>query len=140
MNDLNHFFYLSSACELMAPEALAGILAVSRRNNERDGLTGMLIYQDGVFVQYIEGALQPIEAAKARILEDPRHKGVIRMTERLAPVRYFPNWSMGFQDAGLLGAPFGGFDLSFAALEARMREGLPAHLQSMMRQVYMNAA
>lgn len=140
MNDLHHFFYLSASHELMSAPALADILAVSRRNNGRDGLSGMLLYQDGVFVQYIEGPLEPLTATKDRILLDPRHTNVIRMTEGPANARLFPDWSMGFQDADRIGEHLGGFDLSFATLDTRIPDSAPAYLRGIMRRVYMNAA
>ena len=47
--------YVSTARELMDKDALLGILAKAREKNARLGITGMLLYKDGNFLQLLEG-------------------------------------------------------------------------------------
>ena len=93
-----YLVYASSAVRLFTPEELTDLLAVSRVNNARAGITGMLLYKGGNFLQVLEGDEQPVEALHAKILRDPRHKGVITLLRGPLEERAFPGWSMGFRD------------------------------------------
>ncbi|MGZ2385416.1 BLUF domain-containing protein [Rhizobium leguminosarum] len=72
------------------------ILAKSRANNQRDEITGALLFNAGCFAQVLEGPLDRIEAAFERIQQDERHGDVSLLA--LDPIhhRSFPNWAMGF--------------------------------------------
>jgi hypothetical protein len=72
------------------------ILARSRANNARDGITGALLFNAGCFAQVLEGPLSRIEAAFERIQQDERHGDVSLLTLEPIRERSFPNWSMGF--------------------------------------------
>ena len=90
--------YVSSATELLSPEQLLSLLETSRRNNNRDGITGMLLYKDGNFMQALEGEENTIHRLHAKILRDTRHGGVLTLLEKVIPERQFGGWSMGFQN------------------------------------------
>ena len=88
----------------LAPEAMhAGvideILAVSRENNRRVGVTGALMFNAGCFAQVLEGPAEAVEAVFERIQQDERHGDVSLLS--LGPVadRAFSTWSMGFVGA-----------------------------------------
>lgn len=72
------------------------ILAKSRANNSRDGITGALMFNSGCFAQVLEGPLEPVEAAFERIQQDERHGEVSLLTLEPIENRSFPNWAMGF--------------------------------------------
>jgi len=73
-----------------------GILAASRTNNSKVGVTGALMFNSGYFAQVLEGAQGAIEATFERIQRDERH-GAVTLLE-FSPVegRGFSNWSMAF--------------------------------------------
>jgi hypothetical protein len=73
---------------------IADILAVSQRNNRRDGITGALVFSDGAFFQTVEGSPQALDSLLRRLAEDTRH-GDLKIVFR-APVcgRIFADWSM----------------------------------------------
>ena len=71
------------------------ILAVSRRNNQRDGLTGYLVCDTTWFVQILEGDHEKVMAALVRIRFDSRHSDVAVISTREIRTRSFPQWSMG---------------------------------------------
>jgi hypothetical protein len=96
--------YVSSAAKGFAPSAITDILKASRRNNERDGITGILLYKDGNFMQVLEGGVDAVEAAHARIITDPRHSGLITLLKRPLQARVFADWKMGFKDISRLAA------------------------------------
>lgn len=89
--------YLSSAVEPMTPEQLEDLLRQSRAANHAAGLTGALLYADGSFVQTLEGPDQAVHATFARILADPRHRGLFIVLNEQVTERAFPEWTMGFR-------------------------------------------
>ena len=72
------------------------ILASSRRNNPRAGVTGALMFNGGCFAQVLEGPREAVKRTFGRIQRDTRHADVAVL--QLAPVgrRGFPAWSMAF--------------------------------------------
>lgn len=108
------------------------ILAASRKNNQRDDITGALLFNAGCFAQVLEGPLDKVEAAFERIQQDERHGEVSLLALDPIDQLSFPNWSMGFigtsdihakRFAGI--ASSSGFDpsrLSGDAIHALLRE------------------
>ena len=76
-------------------EQLGEILAVSRRNNQRDGITGYLVCDGTWFMQVLEGDHEKVMAALVRIRFDPRHSDVTVISTGEIRTRSFPHWSMG---------------------------------------------
>ena len=72
------------------------ILAVSRANNRRDGITGGLLFSDGCFAQVLEGSLAAIEATFERIQCDTRHGDVTILQSSPITQREFADWTMAF--------------------------------------------
>ena len=56
----------------------------------------MLLYCEGSFVQVLEGDGKDLNSTYQKILEDPRHKGIIEIAQGTIEKRNFPKWSMGF--------------------------------------------
>lgn len=95
--------YISSA---VGTVDTAQILAASRRNNARDGLTGLL-YADGRrFLQALEGEALAVERTLERISADPRHRAVVVLSCRDIEVREFGEWAMAERVAGAEGDAF----------------------------------
>lgn len=124
----------------MSQDELGEILRVSRERNEREGVTGLLIYrfspedQRGNFMQLLEGEAAAVDAAWTRIRADPRHHTKIVLEERELAEREFPDWSMGFRnvEAADLAAFEGYRDLGSEAFWTRARTALlPAALEVM---------
>ena len=90
---MHHYFYLSSASHEMTLDELEEILAVSRRNNSELGVTGMLLYCDGTIIQYLEGPEEMVNLLRDRIRLDPRHKGLIKLSEGPVDGRLFGDWA-----------------------------------------------
>ena len=75
---------------------ITSILAASRENNARDGVTGGLLFSEGCFAQVLEGPLSAIEGAFERIQCDNRHSDVVVLQSGPIEARDFPEWSMAF--------------------------------------------
>ena len=89
---------LLSASSDIAAE-IQTILAKSRANNARDGITGGLLFSDGCFAQVLEGPIEALEAAFERIQCDPRHGDVTVLRAEPIESRDFSQWSMAFTGA-----------------------------------------
>ncbi|KQM88584.1 activator of photopigment and puc with BLUF domain protein [Sphingomonas sp. Leaf23] len=70
------------------------ILAVSQRNNRRDGITGLLHHRGRRFLQALEGAPDMVEKTYARIAADPRHFAIVILSRREVAAREFGDWAM----------------------------------------------
>lgn len=90
--------YVSSAVETFSQAELKTLLETSRRNNALTGISGLLLYKDGNFMQVIEGEAAEIHKLHSKISHDPRHGGLITLTEKIIQHRQFPEWKMGFKN------------------------------------------
>lgn len=98
--------YVSTATEAFDPLAMVDLLTVSRRNNARCGVTGLLVAHEGCFFQCLEGPEQPVLATLQRIEGDRRHSGLVRLGREEVASRIFPDWNMGYvRPEDLSGAP-----------------------------------
>lgn len=88
--------YLSSAVREMTEEELLEILEQSERNNEKVGITGILLYREGNFLQVLEGEPEAVHALYDKICKDSRHRGILKISERPITERDFGAWQMGF--------------------------------------------
>jgi hypothetical protein len=96
--------YVSSAVEWFSMAELRLLLAKSRERNEREGITGMLLFKDGHFMQVVEGEEEAVKRLHDRIQADPRHQGIFTVDSGPLETRRFADWSMGFYDLGEEGA------------------------------------
>lgn len=100
MSDLYRLVYASkNMLEGTGPEAQAAveqILATSRRNNERVGVTGALMFNRSAFAQVLEGPQKGVEETFERIQRDTRHSDVTVLECRAVSERAFSEWSMAF--------------------------------------------
>lgn len=94
---LTFIVYASRAVEAFDHDRLVELLAVSRRNNSRDDITGMLVYRDLDFIQILEGPDAAVRALLERIGRDPRHTEIRVLLEEQVSKRKYAAWSMGYE-------------------------------------------
>ena len=94
--------YVSSAVKDFNEEEIVEILRVARVKNQRQTITGMLLYKDGNFMQALEGPESTVGSLINTIEQDPRHRGVIVLAKRPLQGRQFPSWSMAFHNLNTL--------------------------------------
>lgn len=97
---LHHVMYTSTAVRTMDVTDLSELLVQSRRKNGRLGVTGMLLYRSGSFLQLIEGRAETLHNLYATIRADTRHRNVITLMDEPAEARDFEDWTMGFRHLG----------------------------------------
>lgn len=66
-------------------------------NNQRDGLTGLLIVGGRRFLQALEGPQQVLNRAYRRIRADNRHFALVQLSRRSVAKRSFADWDMAYQ-------------------------------------------
>ena len=77
------------------PQAIEAILAQARAHNTASGITGILCYGGGVFLQAIEGGRAAVSALYGHIQKDVRHKDVELLHFEEINERRFGGWTMG---------------------------------------------
>src|ERR1700724_4507022 len=90
--------YASAASRHFTPPELQAILSAARRNNTGLSITGMLLYDDGSFLQVLEGPEAAVAKMYATISNDKRHSNVHLILRDTIEAREFEEWSMGFVD------------------------------------------
>lgn len=76
-------------------EAIEAILTQSRNYNPTCGITGILCYGGGIFLQAIEGGRMAVSELYGHIQRDARHKDVVLLHYEEISERRFGGWTMG---------------------------------------------
>ncbi len=98
MESLYQIVYTSTATEPLGKAELMELLKGSVRRNTRAGITGLLLYQSGAFIQALEGKKAALIELFEKISHDPRHDNLIRLIQGPIKERNFPNSAMAFRD------------------------------------------
>jgi hypothetical protein len=101
--------YVSTAAKLYTDEDLDDILRVSRSWNRKVNITGLLLYKEGYFMQFLEGPKGEVLDLLTKIKADSRHHSMIVIFQKDQGEREFDNWSMGFDRLGPGNEPPPGF-------------------------------
>jgi hypothetical protein len=92
--------YVSRVAPHVTSQGLLDLMEASRTANEAAGITGLLLYSGGGFLQVLEGEREDVELLYASIENDPRHGEVTLVRAREQTEREFPDWSMAFGAPG----------------------------------------
>ena len=90
--------YMSKTEGPWARADLLELLRLAHAKNPLLGITGMLLFRDGTFVQLLEGERDEVEALYDTIRADVRHQAVTTLWRVESDSRWFADWSMGFRD------------------------------------------
>jgi hypothetical protein len=91
---LVRLLYASRAVDT-SPRAIEAILAQAREHNPGCGITGILCYGGGIFLQAIEGGRMAVSELFGHIQRDVRHKDVALLHFEEIHERRFGGWTMG---------------------------------------------
>ncbi|MFM1980603.1 MAG: hypothetical protein RLZ68_1868 [Pseudomonadota bacterium] len=91
---LVRLLYASRAVD-RSDAAIEAILSQSRHFNPTSGITGILCYGGGIFLQAIEGGRSPVSELYGHIQQDKRHKDVVLLHYEEIQERRFGGWTMG---------------------------------------------
>ena len=133
---MKQLLYVSHTERALDQWELNAILSVSRWNNARTGLTGLLVAMDGGFLQMLEGEHSALDRAFGRIRVDTRHWNTRILLEQDCH-RFFADWPMGFvqphpSDAGSEGL----YRIGKQVIIDRLSPGSVPALVAMLRAYY----
>ena len=92
---LVRLMYVSRASDSVNQNELVAILKKSKANNAAPGITGVLCFSAGIFLQVLEGGRSQVSALYNKIATDPRHHDVVLLSYEEVGERSFAGWSMG---------------------------------------------
>ena len=92
---LVRLLYASRAVPAVDHEELLAILKKSKTNNPKVGVTGVLCFSQGIFMQVLEGGRDAVSLLYNRIANDARHGEVVLLSYEEIAERRFAGWSMG---------------------------------------------
>lgn len=91
--------YSSQSTFPMESDDLEDLLEQARSSNGLQGISGALVYTDGVFLQILEGERVTVQALMAKILRDVRHEAVSILRGGEVPFARFQSWKMAYVSA-----------------------------------------
>ena len=86
--------YVSQASPTVGQVDVERLVTLSSERNAFYGITGVLAFDGGRFVQILEGPGSQVENLYARIRADGRHEGVVTLAHDNIDAPHFPNWMM----------------------------------------------
>jgi hypothetical protein len=82
--------------------AIESILSQARHHNPVSGITGILCYGGGIFLQAIEGGRMQVSELFGTIQRDQRHRDVALLHYEEIAERRFGGWTMGMVNVSKL--------------------------------------
>ena len=95
---LHYLIYVSQATHLLSSDSLNALQKQAQSFNRSTGISGCLVYQDGYFMQMLEGKRDALFALMDRVKTDHRHRDVRVVIEGPARRRFFVDWGMVLRD------------------------------------------
>jgi hypothetical protein len=94
LTPLSTLVYRSKATIPLTELELLYLLGQARGRNQAEMITGLLVYDRGLFYQWIEGPDPSMGKLWQAIREDPRHRDIEILSEQQIPIRLFRDWHM----------------------------------------------
>ncbi len=101
---MNQVVYMSTETSPFEPAQLTDLLIKARQKNSALGISGLLVYHEGVFLQVLEGEVNAVDNLYQRIKQDDRHTKCELLLRTYIDKRSFCDWSMGYTDTKLFGS------------------------------------
>lgn len=95
---LCYLIHISTATFDNIHETLLDIDMQAHENNPKHGITGLLLYDSGLFFQILEGEEKEVETLFDNVKRDPRNKDVILISKSKLEKRNFSEWTMKLKD------------------------------------------
>jgi len=92
---LVRLLYASRPASPLTASIIDTILTQSQDGNQAKGITGILCFNDELFLQVLEGGRDEVCELFNAIVRDDRHKNVRLLSYEEIPERRFGGWTMG---------------------------------------------
>lgn len=86
---LHRLVYMSTAVGVLRADELDRIYLRAKSANARAGITGLLLFYEGVFLQALEGPSAGVMSLAERLRKDRRHSGMITLDSQPIEERAF---------------------------------------------------
>ncbi len=97
---LETFVYCSRAAESVDAAEVGRIIEFSQSRNVARGITGVLVFSQGVFFQWIEGPPVEVKGLIANLHGDSRHFDIVTLDQSVEKrERLYPHWEMEHVEA-----------------------------------------
>jgi hypothetical protein len=93
-SDLATVIYRSRAVSPFSGQDLQGLMQAAQARNRREAITGVMLYDDSHFFQWLEGPAEGVGRIMRSIRDDPRHADLEVLTDGPAVERRFSDWDM----------------------------------------------
>ena len=93
--NLVQLVYISDAAVKFSDRDLFELNRGACANNEKLGITGLLLFSGGHFMQILEGEDLFVTSLYFKIAQDSRHNNALQLVCKQANSRLFPTWGMG---------------------------------------------
>lgn len=93
---LHRTVYMSTAIGVLRAEELDRIYLRANSANAREGITGLMLFHEGVFLQVLEGPAAGVASLMEKIRRDRRHANLIVIESGAADERSFAHSPMHF--------------------------------------------
>jgi len=91
---LAHLAYVSTRKPNCTEQEIDKILASCKKNNPPLLITGVLLYSESKFIQYVEGKSIDLMMLYDKIKKDPRHEKTVMVSYSPIAEKIFPSWHM----------------------------------------------
>lgn len=91
---LTSLVYRSTATAPLSELELQRLLNTAQSRNRAESITGLMIYDEGRFFQWLEGPAESVARVWKSIRSDPRHTEIEILGEQPTLVRFFGDWHM----------------------------------------------
>ena len=96
MSSLSAIIYRSRAVAAPSDLDLFYLLAQARKRNDAAELSGLILYDRGVYFQWLEGSNVALGQVWNSIRRDTRHADIMVLADQTIPIRLFESWHMRF--------------------------------------------
>jgi hypothetical protein len=98
---LSTLVYRSRAVSPLSGQDLQGLMQAAQARNRREAITGVMLYDDSRFFQWLEGPAEGIARVMRSIRRDPRHTDLEVLDDSPASRRRFADWDMRLATRGI---------------------------------------
>ncbi|MEE4110405.1 MAG: BLUF domain-containing protein [Halieaceae bacterium] len=92
---LETFVYCSVASEGVGDVEVDRLIEFSQRRNAARGITGVLVFGNGVFFQWVEGPPTEVRSLIEKLHGDSRHRDIVELDRSVdRRERLYPGWEM----------------------------------------------
>lgn len=95
--ELTFVAYSSRAVHPFSESELEQLLVESRARNTASNISGLLLYRQEKFIQFLEGPTEHVLELMESIGRDDRHEDVTILWREQTTARRFAEWTMGYR-------------------------------------------